>query len=117
MNRLRRLVGIGRGARGRGFASRALGRSRDPTGGHYDPSARSSLDRPSRKLLAGEGAFMVLSLRAGTQKDSETCSWKRGPGIRNRRDGAPRGATQADKAGVHRRTGSRLLARRPPRLF
>ena len=25
--------------------SLALGRSRDPTGGHYDPSARSSLGR------------------------------------------------------------------------
>ena len=49
----------------------ALGRSRDPTGGHYDPSAGSS---------AGLGLAGMPRAR------------KRGPGVRNRRHGAPRGA-------------------------
>ena len=37
-----------------GARNPALGRSRDPTGGHYDPSARSSLDRAVSGLLGAK---------------------------------------------------------------
>jgi len=39
----------------------------------------------------------VLSLRAKDPPNEETWTWKRGPGIRNRRDGAPRGARALEK--------------------
>jgi hypothetical protein len=41
----RHASGIGCGARGRGSQPRTR-EARDPTGGHYDPSARSSLCWP-----------------------------------------------------------------------
>ena len=62
----------------------ALGRPRDPTGGHYDPSARS---------------FAGLGLAATPRPR------KRGPGDRNRRSGAPRGASSRSQ-GTRRRLAS-----------
>jgi hypothetical protein len=44
-----------------GARNPALGRRRDPTGGHYDPSARSSLDWDCAKALVPGSADPVLS--------------------------------------------------------
>jgi hypothetical protein len=69
-----------------GVRNPALGRSRDPTGGHYDPSARSSLDRAVSGLLGAKARSGVEPARQ-IPRSEETWTWKRGPGIRNRRDG------------------------------
>jgi hypothetical protein len=70
-----------------GARNPALGRSRDPTGGHYDPSVRSLtglgplqgfVDGPRRdKAMSRTGAADRKQTGAGTRK--------RGPGDRNRR--------------------------------
>src|ERR1017187_5343128 len=46
-----------------GARNPALGRSRDPTGGHYDPSARSSLDRAVSGLGGAEARSGVEPAR------------------------------------------------------
>ena len=111
--------------------SHALGRSRDPTGGHYDPSARSSLDRAVSGLGYGPKRVQVWNLRAETPPKDETWTWKRGPGIGNRRGGAPRGdapcAQGARALSAEARKGEggrkvrtdkwRLSAPRPPLFF
>jgi hypothetical protein len=67
--------GIGCGARGQ-VRKPALGRPWDPIGGHYDPSAGSLLDWDWPEGLVPGNAD---------------------PGNRNRRDGAPRGATHRQR--------------------
>src|SRR5450759_3018611 len=74
-----------------GARNAALGRSRDPTGGHSTPLRGARWTGPSRASV-GPKRVQVLSLRAKDPPNEETWTWKRGPGIRNRRDGAPRGA-------------------------
>jgi hypothetical protein len=112
-----------------GARNPALGRSRDPTGGHYDPSARSSLDRAVSGLL-GRRRSAVLSRRRQNPRKEETGTWKRGPGIGNRRGGAPRGDAPCArarapcpskparaKADERRGWNWRLSAPRPPLFF
>jgi hypothetical protein len=72
----------------------ALGRPRDPIGGHYDPSAGSSAGLgPFHKVSDRPRRDKAMS-RTGAEDREETGmeTRKRGPGDRNRRDGAPRGA-------------------------
>ena len=77
----------------------ALGRSRDPIGGHYDPSARCSLDwdRANGCRALGRAASQVLSRRRNAPPATGADTRKRGPGDRNRRRGAPRGARVLQK--------------------
>jgi hypothetical protein len=72
--------GIGCGARGRGSQPRTREAPGDPIEGHYDPSAGSVLDWDWPQGLVPGNAD---------------------PGNRNRRDGAPKGATHRQRC-VHK---------------
>jgi hypothetical protein len=85
--------------------NRGTGRSRDPTGGHYDPSARSSLDRAVSGLL-GRRRSAVLSRRRQNPRKEETWTWKRGPGIRNRRQWSAERRLPADRKAGRTRLAS-----------
>jgi hypothetical protein len=72
----------------------ALGRPRDPIGGHYDPSARSSLDW-NRSTCFGRAKVRQADEANWHQSLEKKPGRKPGNadlGIRNRRRGAPRGA-------------------------
>ena len=72
----------------------ALGRPRDPIGGHYDPSARSSLDW-DRSTCFGRAKVRQADEANWHQSLEKKPGRKPGNadlGIRNRRRGAPRGA-------------------------
>jgi hypothetical protein len=83
-----------------GARNPALGRSRDPTGGHYDPSARSSLDRAVSGLGEAEA-------RSGVEPARQRPTERRGVDLEARtrgqksRDGAPRGARVLQKRARH----------------
>ena len=72
----------------------ALGRPRDPIGGHYDPSARSSLDW-DRSTCFGRAKVRQADEANWHQSLEKKPGRKPGNadlGIRNRRHGVPRGA-------------------------
>jgi len=95
----------------------APGRPRDPIGGHYGPSARSSLDwdcandcRCAETPPAHKGATPRPAGSAQTPGNAD-------PGIRNRRRGAPRGARTFWNEGAARLKTGAPLGAPPPRCF
>jgi hypothetical protein len=85
----RHVGGTGCGACGRGRTCPRSREARDPTGGHYDPSARSSLDWDRKSRIT-----------PGKAKSQEARTWcrcsGRGPAVQNR-DGAPKGARALER--------------------
>ena len=71
--------------------SLALGRSRDPTGGHYDPSARSSLDRAVSDVGGSDARSgdEPACRKPEDERDEDLEARTRG---QKSRDGAPWGA-------------------------
>ena len=69
----------------------ALGRSRDPIGGHYDPSAGSLLDRAVLEVRCAKARRGVEPARQGPKDERDVDLETRTRGQKSR-DGAPRGA-------------------------
>jgi hypothetical protein len=73
-------------------------------GGITTPLRGARWTGPSWACLGPE-RFQVMSLGAEEPRSEETWTWKRGPGIRNRRGGAPRGASPLRKRRGHASPG------------
>ena len=83
----------------------ALGRSRDPTGGHYDPSAGSSAGQAALKgSLAAEARSGVEPARRGRRTQSRASPGSADPGSEIAACGAPRGAAHRQRC-AHIRNG------------
>ena len=81
------------GARGRGRTYPRTRGPRDPIGRYYGRSARNSLDWITGPMvLDGPRDELPMRRYVPQPRSNRTETRKRGPGDRNRRDGAPRGA-------------------------